>query len=172
MENNPERTCIVCRKKDTKDKLFRVVKRGTKYLYDKEQKFQARGAYICKTHECVKRLSKHRKFNVEISELSKMLDDLKNSSKDYLNVLRAMRTSEYLTFGMNMVLEGIEQTHFIVIAEDISDKNDRKITTIAKEKNINYVHFGTREELGEIFGKSEVTVVGVKNKKVARGLIE
>lgn len=171
-ENKTERTCIVCREKNEKKNLFRIAKKGTKYVYDREQKMQTRGAYICKTHECVKRLSKHKKYNIEISEFSKMLEDLKKGAKDYIGILNAMKTSDYLSFGMNMVFEDIKQVHFIIIAEDISDKNDKKIITKAKEMGISYVHSNTKSELGEIFGKSEVTVIGVKNKKVARGLIE
>lgn len=172
MENKTERTCIVCREKNEKKNLFRIAKRGSKYVYDREQKMQSRGAYICRTHECVKRLSKHRKYNMDIAELSRMLEDLKKGAKDYLGILKAMKTSEFLSFGMNMVFEDIEKVHFIIIAEDISDKNDKKIISKAKEMGISYVHSGSKSQLGDIFGKAEVTVVGVKNKKVARGLIE
>merc|ERR1711916_153758 len=111
-------------------------------------------------------------MGMDIAELSRMLEDLKKGAKDYLGILKAMKTSEFLSFGMNMVFEDIEKVHFIIIAEDISDKNDKKIISKAKEMGISYVHSGSKSQLGDIFGKAEVTVVGVKNKKVARGLIE
>ena len=82
-----------------------------------------------------------------------------------------MKNSQVLSFGMNMVLDEIEHTHFLVLAQDISEKNEKKLLLKAKELNINFVYFGNKNQLGDIFGKDEVSVVGVKNKKIARGLI-
>jgi predicted RNA-binding protein YlxR (DUF448 family) len=170
--SSPERTCLVCRSKKPKEDLFRIVQKGEEYIYDREGNVQSRGTYICKTHECVKRLSKHKKYKIEFSELTKMLDDLKKRSKDYIGILKAMKNSEFLTFGINMVFEDIDKIHFLIIAEDISEKNDKKIVSRAKEQGIGYVHYGTKSQLGDVFSKAEINVIGVKNKKVARGLIE
>ncbi|MFR4480009.1 MAG: DUF448 domain-containing protein [Fusobacterium sp.] len=168
----PERTCLICKDKKDKKDLFRLVKTGEdKYAFDEKQKEQSRGYYICKSHECLKRLSKHKKIKVDTDDLIKMLNLLKKGEKDYLNILRAMKNSQTLSFGMNMVLEEIEHTHFLVLAEDISEKNERKLLLRAKELNITYVYFGNKQQLGEIFGKDEVSVIGVKNKQIARGLI-
>ena len=104
-------------------------------------------------------------------DLMKMLSLLKKGEKDYLNILKAMKNSQVLSFGMNMVLDEIEHTHFLVLAQDISEKNEKKLLLKAKELNINFVYFGNKNQLGDIFGKDEVSVVGVKNKKIARGLI-
>ena len=66
----------------------------------------------------------------------KMLNQLNKGEKDYLNILKAMKNSQALSFGMNMVLEEIEHTHFLVLAEDISEKNREK--TSSKSKRIRY----------------------------------
>ena len=102
----------------------------------------------------------------------KMLNQLNKGEKDYLNILKAMKNSQALSFGMNMVLEEIEHTYFLVLAEDISEKNERKLLAKAKELDIKYVYFGNKNQLGEIFGKEEVSVIAVKSKKMARGLID
>ncbi|WP_319371015.1 DUF448 domain-containing protein [uncultured Ilyobacter sp.] len=170
--DSPERSCAVCRSKKPKDSLFRIVEKDGQFIYDREQKIQSRGSYVCRTHECVKRLLKHKKYKMEISELTKMVDDLKKNSKDYMGILNAMKNSQFLTFGINMVFEDIDKIHFLIIAEDISEKNDKKIVSKAKEQGIAYVHYGDKNQLGEIFGKAEINVIGVKNKKVARGLME
>lgn len=167
-----ERTCLICREKKEKKDLFRLVKSGEdRYYFDEKQKAQSRGYYVCKSHECLKRLSKHKKIKVSTDDLMKMLNQLNKGEKDYLNILRAMKNSQTLSFGMNMVLEEIEHTHFLVLAEDISEKNERKLLLRAKELNITYVYCGNKQQLGEIFGKDEVSVIGVKNKQIARGLI-
>ncbi len=168
-----ERTCLICREKKEKKELFRLVKLNEdKYGFDEKQKAQGRGYYICKSHECLKRLAKHKKIKMSTDDLMKMLNQLKKGEKDYLNILKAMKNSQALSFGMNMVLEEIEHTHFLVLAEDISEKNERKLLAKAKELDIKYVYFGNKNQLGEIFGKGEVSVIAVKSKKMARGLID
>ena len=171
MCNSPERTCVICREKNSKENLFRIAEKNQEYIFDERQIIQARGQYICKKHDCINRLSKHKKLKISIEELLKMLGVLKKQSKDYLNILKAMKNSKELAFGINMIFDDIEKIHFMIIAVDISEKNNRKLIEKSKEKNIPYVHFGTKEELGEIFGKEEVNVIAVKNKRVARGLI-
>lgn len=167
----PERTCTICREKKDKKELFRIVEKHESYIFDEKQVEQSRGTYVCKTKECVQRLSKHKKIKISMEELLKMANLLKNEKKDYLNILKAMRNSQALTFGINMVFDEIEKIHFIVMAEDISEKNDKKIVTKCKEMNIPYIYHGTKAQLGEVFNKDEITVIAVKNKKIARGLV-
>ncbi|MGL5126596.1 MAG: DUF448 domain-containing protein [Fusobacteriaceae bacterium] len=168
---SPERTCTMCREKKDKKDLFRIVEKNDAYVFDEKQLEQSRGTYVCKTKECVQRLSKHKKINISMEELLKMANLLKNEKKDYINILKAMRNSQALTFGINMVFDEIEKIHFIVMAEDISEKNSRKIIEKCKEKEIPYIFHGTKNQLGEIFNKDEITVIAVKNKRTARGLI-
>lgn len=173
MKTNSERMCVICREKKNKSDLFRIVeKEEGKYILDIKQTEQTRGQYVCKTHECINRLSKHKKIKMEIDDLVKMLNLLKKDTRDYLKILKAMKNSQELVFGINMIFDEIEKVHFLIIAEDISDKNDKRLISKAKEKNIPYVHYGKKDELGDIFGKEEINVIAVKNKKVARGLIE
>ncbi|MGL4672381.1 MAG: DUF448 domain-containing protein [Cetobacterium sp.] len=169
----PERTCVVCRDKRDKSDLFRIAKiNENNYSFDEKQKLQSRAIYVCKTHECIKRISKHKKYNLKIEDLLIMVNLLKKQSKDYLNILKAMKNSEHLTFGINMVMEEIQHIHFLIIAEDISEKNDKKLIAKAKELNIPYAHFGDKAQLGEIFNKDEINVIAIKNKRVARGITE
>lgn len=173
MSNIPIRTCVVCKEKKEKKDLFRIAKiNENNYSFDEKQKMQTRSIYICKTHECIKRISKNKKYNIKSEDLLKMINLLKKETKNYISILKAMKNSEHLTFGINMVMEDIEHIHFLILAEDISEKNDKKIVTKAKEFNIPFVHFGSKIELGEIFNKEEINVIAIKNKKIARGLLE
>jgi predicted RNA-binding protein YlxR (DUF448 family) len=172
MKNNiPERTCVVCREKKSKDELFRIAEVDGRYIYDEKKIVQSRGKYVCKTHECLKRLAKNKKLNVSNEDLYKMAMAVKKTQKDYMSLLRTMKRSEFLSFGLNMVKEDIEKIHFLIIAEDVSEKNDKRIMRLAREHNIKYIHYGSKAQLGEIFDKSEVNLIGVKSKKVARGMI-
>lgn len=173
MNNISIRTCVVCKEKKEKKNLFRIAKiNENNYSFDEKQKMQTRSIYVCKTHECIKRISKNKKYNIKSEDLLKMVNLLKKETKNYISILKAMKNSEHLTFGINMVIEDIEHIHFLILAEDISEKNDKKIIAKAKEFNIPFIHFGSKIELGEIFNKEEINVIAIKNKKIARGLLE
>jgi predicted RNA-binding protein YlxR (DUF448 family) len=69
----PERMCIVCRNMFTKDKLIRVVRdKESNYFLDTTFKANGRGAYICKTEECISKCFKkkllNKAFKTNISE--------------------------------------------------------------------------------------------------------
>lgn len=59
----PVRTCIVCREKFNKDKLYRFVKLEEQIVLDKTKKSQARGVYVCKNEECINKIEKKKAFN-------------------------------------------------------------------------------------------------------------
>ena len=172
MNKNPERTCLVCKEKKEKKELFRIAEVEGQHIYDVDQDIQARGTYVCKTHECIKRLSKNKKINLSNEDLYKMAITVKKAQKDYLSLLKTMKRSEFLSFGINMVTEDIKRIHFLIIAEDISEKNDKRIMRLAREHNIKYIHYGSKVQLGAIFDKPEVNLIGIKSKKVARGMTE
>ena len=58
------------------------------------------------------------------------------------------------------------------MAQDISKKNEEKILRRVNELKIPYVVVGTMQELGKVFSKEEINVIGIKDKKMAKGLIE
>ena len=171
--HTPERTCIICREKNEKSKLFRLAKLNEGfYEFDKAQKKQSRAVYVCKSLNCLGKLAKHNKVKLDSQDLMSMLNIINKANKNYLNILNSMKNSGELVFGINLLFENIEHVHFVVIAQDISKKNEEKIFRKIKELKIPYVIVGTMEDLGKIFNKEEITVIGIKDKKMAKGLIE
>ena len=60
----PERRCIVCNTSKNKNELLRIVKnKENEISVDVTGKKSGRGAYICKTNECLERLKKTGKLN-------------------------------------------------------------------------------------------------------------
>ncbi|HPF48139.1 MAG TPA: DUF448 domain-containing protein [Caldisericia bacterium] len=51
----PERTCVVCGKKDEKDRMYRI---SSNLELDRTQRQPGRGAYICKDSSCISALSR------------------------------------------------------------------------------------------------------------------
>lgn len=69
----PLRTCIACRTEQPKGNMMRIVKNADGELYlDVTGKAAGRGAYICRSEACLKKLEKYRllnkAFSMEVSE--------------------------------------------------------------------------------------------------------
>lgn len=65
--------CIVCREHSDKKELLRIVKNKDGQIFvDKTGKANGRGAYICKSKECLNKLKKsrglNRAFKCEVSD--------------------------------------------------------------------------------------------------------
>lgn len=59
----PMRTCIACRESKDKREMLRIVKFRDEITVDKTGKANGRGAYICKSEECFKKLKKGKLLN-------------------------------------------------------------------------------------------------------------
>lgn len=68
----PMRMCIACREMKQKRDLVRVVKTPDGIKPDKTGKISGRGAYVCPSEDCVKKLRKqkllNRTFSCEVSD--------------------------------------------------------------------------------------------------------
>ena len=62
-KKKPMRMCIACREMKEKNQLFRVVKTVDGIVPDKTGKVSGRGAYICDSEDCIKKLRKQRLLN-------------------------------------------------------------------------------------------------------------
>ena len=62
MKNSKEtRTCVGCREKKNKKELVRIVNSKEQgIIVDFNQREQERGAYICKSEECLKKAMKNK----------------------------------------------------------------------------------------------------------------
>ena len=73
MQKERLRMCIVCREHSDKKELLRIVKNKEGQIFvDKQGKANGRGAYICKSKECLNKLKKsrglNRAFKCEVSD--------------------------------------------------------------------------------------------------------
>ena len=168
----PERMCICCRKKGEKPEFFRVAERDGKYVFDKEMKIQARGFYVCKTNECIEKRSKHKKYNIEIEQLVKMLEQVKNEKKSIIDILRPMKNSEYFVFGIDEVFDGIkrDKIKLVIIPSDIKAKYIEEFEKLKENFNFDIIFVERKEELIRLFSR-DVNVVGIFNKKVIKGIL-
>jgi hypothetical protein len=167
----PQRMCVICRQSSSKDKLFRLVEKDGKVEVDFDQKEQSRAIYVCQSLNCLERLSKHKKYKVSMKSLSEMAVKIKKSEKNLLSILNSMKNGGNLVFGINMVKENIKKISLLIIASDISSKNQNTLIKLCKELKIKYIITASRRELGDIFSKEDVNTIGIIGKKAAQGLL-
>ena len=63
MNKVPMRMCVCCREMKPKKTMLRIVKSGEEISLDLTGKKNGRGAYICDSAECVKKLRKQKVLN-------------------------------------------------------------------------------------------------------------
>lgn len=66
------RTCSVCRRKANKGEFIRIVREGDKVYVDESGKGQGRGAYVCRSAECLNKCVQkkllNRSFKMQVDE--------------------------------------------------------------------------------------------------------
>ena len=72
-KKKPERTCIACNEQKEKRELLRIVKSKDGIIeVDETGKKNGRGAYICKSEDCLEKIKKSKRlekvFEKEISD--------------------------------------------------------------------------------------------------------
>ena len=167
----PTRMCVCCRRKGEKSSFFRMAQRDKKYVFDKEMKIQARGFYVCKMKECIERLSKNKKYDIEIQCLIKMLENIKKN--DIINILKPMKNSDFFVFGIeeNIYYIKKEKVKLVVIPRDINKKYIEEFLHLQKKYSINIIFIEKKEKFIKLFMR-DVNVIGIFDKKVIKGILK
>ena len=167
----PTRMCVCCRRKGEKSSFFRMAQRDKKYVFDKEMKIQARGFYVCKMKECIERLSKNKKYDIEIQCLIKMLENIKKN--DIIDILKPMKNSKFFAFGIDENINYIkkEKVKLVVIPRDINKKYIEEFLRLQEKYSINIIFIEKKEEFIKLFMR-DVNVVGIFDKKVIKGILK
>lgn len=74
-----------------------------------------------------------------------------------------------VTFGTESCLDMIskKKVKLIIAAEDSSERIIKNFKEKCVKNNINFYVFGNKEEISQAIGKSNKTVIGVKDKNLA-----
>jgi hypothetical protein len=148
-----------------------MAQRDKKYVFDKEMKIQARGFYVCKMKECIERLSKNKKYDIEIQCLIKMLENIKKN--DIIDILKPMKNSDFFVFGIeeNIYYIKKEKVKLVVIPRDINKKYIEEFLHLQKKYSINIIFIEKKEKFIKLFMR-DVNVIGIFDKKVIKGILK
>jgi len=92
------------------------------------------------------------------------------SKKEFYSFLGLIQKSGNLVSGYNNCLFEIrkDKCKILIIAEDASDNTKDKFISLCKGKNIPYVVYGNKADIGHCIGKSQKSVLAVKNDGMAK----
>ena len=168
----PERTCVSCRKKGEKENFFRISEKEGNYVFDKEMKRQSRGFYVCKSPSCIEKLSKNRKYNIEMQELLKLLKETEKKRKNIIDIIRPMKNSGFFVFGIDENIEGIKKNkvRLLILPKDINEKYAEQFKRLEEKFEVIIVNIEKKEEFLNIFSRN-VNVVGITDKRVVNGIL-
>ena len=168
----PERTCVSSRKKGEKENFFRISEKEGNYVFDKEMKIQSRGFYVCKSPSCIEKLSKNRKYNIEMQELLKLLKETEKNRKNIIDIIRPMKNSGFFVFGIDENIEGIKKNkvRLLILPKDINEKYAEQFKRLEEKFEVIIVNIEKKEEFLNVFSRN-VNVVGITDKRVVNGIL-
>ena len=168
----PERTCVSCRKKGEKEDFFRISEKEGNYVFDKEMKIQSRGFYVCKNPSCIEKLSKNRKYNIEMQELLKLLKETEKKRKNIIDIIRPMKNSGFFVFGIDENIEGIKKNkvRLLILPKDISEKYIEQFKRLEEKFEVTVMSIEKKEAFLNVFSRN-VNVVGIIDKRVVNGIL-
>ena len=181
-EKGPQRTCIACRQTKSKKDLVRYVLAPDKsVLLDYRQHLPGRGGYTCFSAICiqdaVKRNGFQRCFKTQnLSVDAELLLNQLITAVDHkvTSLLGMARKSGQLISGSNAIIEALRKSAsiaLVVLAADISAAIGQKIEFLAEKSDIYCVRLYEKQQLGQILGKEERSVIAVQAGKLADSLL-
>ena len=96
-----------------------------------------------------------------------------NNNKIY-GLLGITAKAGKIVFGTDSCLEMIEKKKIklIIVAQDSSERTIRHFRDKCKEEQIDFYLFGQKEKLSKAIGKTNKTVIGIKDKNLAGAIIK
>lgn len=172
----PERTCAACRAQDAPSELIRWVRAedGT-VVPDLADKSFGRGAWIHPRPECLKKLQSAlaRSFRAPVkTSTAEALDLLHLGALHRVTqLLGAARRQNAVVFGTDATAEAWyrERAQLVLVAQDARAAANAGFVRDAVAANAARV-WGTKDELGRLFGRPEIGVLGIVDRGLASRL--
>lgn len=168
----PQRTCLGCRTVFDQKQLLRFVLSPQKeVVVDYRGRLPGRGAYTCLNVQCLRMAVKTKGFQRAFhqQDLNLAADDLVKElegavREKIFNLLGMIRKAGMGIVGSNLVLARMQLNApllGLIVAQDMAPGMESKVCDKARGRDIPVYRIGTRAELGKIWGRDLVSVVGL-----------
>ena len=179
----PLRECISCGNHKPKGEMLRIVvpgksddngnagnveksvKPGNAGNYDETGKVRGRGAYICRTPECIK--SAFEKDLITEAMRDELLEGL---NKYILSMLSIAAKAGKISSGEVQCEAAISDkiAFFVIIAKDASPNTTKKFINKCDYYNVPYTVSFDKEVLGQMIGRADRSCVAVMDEGIAK----
>jgi len=94
--------------------------------------------------------------------------------KQIFNLLGLAQRANKILSGENTIIaqKDLNNFYLMIIAQDASERTKRKFANKAQHNNLEFIFFGTKEELGLSLGKSPRTVLAISDKNFSQRIRE
>lgn len=183
-ERGPIRTCIGCRTRAPKDELVRLVPapagaEGPELVVDVLGKLPGRGLSVHPTKACVEAAVKRggiaqalrRAPRIQTTELARAISD--RLSQRALSMVVAARGARALVLGTEAVREALTagDVALLLLASDAEGRRDELLSQASRLGRAAIVigtgELRTKADLGKMFGRDELAVIGVTDPRIA-----
>lgn len=178
-KNEPQRTCVACRRKADQRLLVRLVRSPEgEVLVDHPHRLGGRGAYVCSSMSCVTRAAKGRHLSqlvggpvapLDPAALKALITD--RIERRVVGLLAAASRSRKAAIGADAAAQSLRAgCRLVVVATDASPRVRRDIDDLALRSGTAVLEFGDRSQLGSAFGRSVVAAVAVTDDGLAEAV--
>lgn len=173
----PLRTCIGCREVFPKDEVVRVVAAPQGVVIDYREKLPGRAAYLCPRTVCIsKALGKNTLSRaLRIREVRTDPPEFRNRMcaamiERIVSLIGTATRAGKTAAGYSAVRDALDKTavELLLFARDLSDGTREKIGSPAL--NYGETTLFTKDELGSMFGREMVGVVGILDRGFAEAI--
>ncbi|MEC7520101.1 MAG: DUF448 domain-containing protein [Myxococcota bacterium] len=178
-ETTPERTCAGCRRRDARSALLRFAVRDVdpRLVPDPRRRLPGRGVSVHPTRACVTKAVEKGGFARALkSKLALDTDTLcamaiGQYERRVQGLLMAASRTKVAVVGTDAVRRalGAGQVHTLLVAQDAAGRRD-EIVAQATRIGSRAVVFGTKSELGRLFGRPEVGVIAILDSRIGKEL--
>jgi predicted RNA-binding protein YlxR (DUF448 family)/ribosomal protein L30E len=182
MKSVPIRQCIVCRQREEKRNLFRVIRTPDKQIiFDLRQKGNGRGIYFCKKTSCIQKAKEKDliKFAFNQTVSPELYMQLANAlQKDQGNSVEALigfaNRSRKLIKGFAGVAEAAEKMKIKLLILDPQTRNDTKkrVESISHKMQIPLIVYSGEKSLSEALGKENCRCAGVTDDQFVKAIVQ
>jgi len=91
-----------------------------------------------------------------------------------IGMLGLARKSGKLIVGFDALTTHLKKNRIplVIIAKDASDKGKQNMIFYCEKQETNYLEFSSKEELGRILNRLEVSFVGIKDRNMAEYVVK
>ncbi|MFO0560506.1 MAG: DUF448 domain-containing protein [Polyangiales bacterium] len=176
-----QRTCVACRAVVDRAELVRLIEGPDGQIaVDAKGSNGGRGAWVHPSRACIATAAKRHaaerslKVNVRAVDADALVAQARDGfARRATGLLSNAFRARSIAAGSDVVEQAVNEGRaaLLVVARDAGDTTRSRAETLAATKGVSLRAFGSRAELGALFGRGEVAIAAVLEPRVGAELV-